>query len=443
MTAIWQHVAIVYVPLLAALVARAIHGRRPRRFAACLLSLLWVASSLLAFQTLNGWAGWWIYSNSILRLGGMPLDAFAGWLLLWGLVPQIAFPRLPIAVGAALMVSFDLLAMPFCSEIVHLGARWMIGEYCAAVFILLPALCIARWTERNTHLRLRAAMQTVIAGMVFLYLLPEIVFSIKPGIGWAPLLHTRSGWLQIELQLLLFLALPGVSAVFEFAERGHGTPIPYDPPQRLVTSGLYRYLANPMQTSCTLVMLLWAAMLRNQWLLYAGSVSLIYSAGIAWWDEREDLARRFGEPWRSYRREVRNWWPRWRPYHAGTTARLYIASTCDLCSELAKWITARRPVGLQIHAAERLPAGSIRRMRYDSGDGNAPVEGIRALARALEHLHLGWALTGAALRLPVVWRVVQLLADASGAGPRTIPHLPDDACARPVERACEQDAAAL
>jgi protein-S-isoprenylcysteine O-methyltransferase Ste14 len=443
MRAIWQHVAIVYVPLLAALAARAIQGRRPRRFAACLLSLLWVAPSLLAFQTLNGWAGWWTYSNSILPLGGIPLDAFVGWLLLWGLVPQIAFPRLPIALSAALMVSFDLLTMPLCSEIVHLGARWMIGEYCAAVFILLPALCIARWTESNTHLRMRATMQIAISGMVFLYLLPEIVFALRPGEGW-DVLRLMPGWQrQLGLQLLLLLALPGVSAVFEFAERGHGTPIPYDPPQKLVTSGMYRYLANPMQTSCALVMLLWAGLLHNRWLVFAAGVSLTYSAGIAWWDEREDLVGRFGEPWRSYRREVRNWWPRWRPYHAGTPARLYIASTCDLCSELAKWITARQPVGLEIHAAEWLPAGSIRRMRYDPGDGHTSVEGIRALARALEHLHLGWGLTGAALRLPVVWRAIQILADASGAGPRTIPHLPDDTCARSVERTRKGDAATL
>lgn len=429
MRAIWQHVAIVYVPLLAALVARAIHGRRPRRFAACLLSLLWVAPFLLAFQTLNSWAGWWTYSDSVLRLGGMPLDAFVGWLLLWGLVPQIAFPRLPIALSAALMVSFDLLAMPLCSETVHLGARWMIGEYCAAVFILLPALCIARWTERNTHLRLRAAMQVAISGMAFLYLLPEIVFAVESGTGWAPLSHRSSVWLQIELQLLLLLGLPGISAVFEFAERGNGTPIPYDPPQRLVTSGLYRYLANPMQASCTLVMLLWAVMLRNQWLLYAGSISLIYSAGIAWWDEREDLSRRFGEPWRAYRRKVRNWWPRWRPYHAGAPARVYLSTTCAICSELARWMEARQPIGLELQAAECLPAGSIRRMRYEACDGSASVEGVRALGRTLEHMNLAWALAGAALRLPVAWRLAQLLADVSGAGPRAIPHYEENVCA--------------
>jgi hypothetical protein len=46
------------------------------------------------------------------------------------------------------------------------------------------------------------------------------------------------------------------------------------------------------------------------------------------------------------------------------------------------------------------------------------TEGVRALGRALEHLHLGWAFAGAVLRLPLVWQSVQLVMDASGLGPR-------------------------
>ena len=70
--------------------------------------------------------------------------------------------------------------------------------------------------------------------------------------------------------------------------------------------------------------------------------------------------------------------------------------------------------------AEMLPSGSIRRMRYEMGDGSGAVDGVRALGRALEHLHLGWAVAGAALRLPGVWWGVQLLMDASGLGPRLL-----------------------
>jgi len=48
------------------------------------------------------------------------------------------------------------------------------------------------------------------------------------------------------------------------------------------------------------------------------------------------------------------------------------------------------------------------------------ASGIAAVARALEHVHLCWAFVGFALRLPIVSALVQLLADASGAEPRTI-----------------------
>ena len=67
-------------------------------------------------------------------------------------------------------------------------------------------------------------------------------------------------------------------------------------------------------------------------------------------------------------------------------------------------------------------------MRYEACDGSAPVEGVRALGRMLEHMNLAWALAGAALRLPLAWRLAQLLADVSGAGPRTIPHFEENVC---------------
>ena len=147
-------------------------------------------------------------------------------------------------------------------------------------------------------------------------------------------------------------------------------------------------------------------------------LTIIYSAGIATWDEGEDLARRFGADWKRYRSEVGNWWPRWRPYSEGAKGRVYIAASCGPCSEVREWLEARRPVGLEIVDAECLPAGSIRRMRYEAVDSTYSVEGVRAMARALEHLHLGWALAGAFLRLPGVWWFVQVVMDASGLGPR-------------------------
>ena len=77
-------------------------------------------------------------------------------------------------------------------------------------------------------------------------------------------------------------------------------------------------------------------------------------------------------------------------------------------------------MGLHFIDAEELPSGSIRRLRYDPGDGSSTVEGVRAMGRVLEHLNFGWAVAGASLRLPGIWQGVQLLMDASGLGPRTL-----------------------
>jgi protein-S-isoprenylcysteine O-methyltransferase Ste14 len=416
----WQGAAAVYLPLTAALIARLLQGGRPRQFAACLLSLLWVLPALLAVQSINVWAGWWNFTGNGARFDGMPIECFLGWALLWGIVPQLAFPRLAIGWLGAIMVAADLAAMPVCKPLVRLEACWLVGESVAVVVALLPALCVARWTLNNAYLRARTAIQVATSGLLFLYLVPEIVFALKPGAGWSPLLH-ESGWrMQISIQVLLLIAVPGVSAAMEFAERGHGTPIPYDPPQRLVTSGMYRYCANPMQMSCAVVMFLWAGMLQNVWLALAAATSALYSAGIAQWAEGEDLAHRFGSEWRDYRAAVRNWRVRWRPYHNGPCARIYIAGSCGPCSELRSWLEARRPVGLHFIHAEELPSGSIQRLRYDPADGSSTVEGVRAMGRVLEHLNFGWAVAGACLRLPGIWQGVQLLMDASGLGPRTL-----------------------
>jgi protein-S-isoprenylcysteine O-methyltransferase Ste14 len=414
----WTRAAALYLPVMAALLAGMLRRRRPRQFAGCLLIVLWAMTSLLVLQRLNGWVGWWTFPEAGGGLGGMPFDLYVGWVVLWGLVPQLVWPRLGLGWCLGLMAAADLLGMPLCWAVVRLGPRWLVGEGAAVVLVLAPALCVARWTLEDTHLRVRAAMQVAIAGTLFLFWIPEVVFAQRPGQGWGPLLRMASWERQIELQGVCLLALPGVAAVMEFAERGLGTPIPYDPPKRLVTSGVYRYCANPMQVSCWIAMLAWAALLRSGWLVLAALVSGVYSAGIAAWDEGDDLKRKFGAAWRDYRAQVRNWWPCWRPYHAGAAARVYLARGCGQCNELREWLESRAPAGLEIVDAETLEAGSIRRMRYDPGDGSDPVDGVRALGRALEHVHLGWALAGATLRLPVVWQGVQLVMDAGGLGPR-------------------------
>jgi hypothetical protein len=90
-----------------------------------------------------------------------------------------------------------------------------------------------------------------------------------------------------------------------------------------------------------------------------------------------------------------------------------------MCSEVGRWFQARGARHLDIVPAEH-HATPLTRITYESDNGRYRASGIVAISRALEHIHLGWALIGFACRLPIVASFVQLLADASGAQPRRI-----------------------
>ncbi|MCC5479290.1 methyltransferase family protein [Streptomyces sp. NPDC059680] len=130
--------------------------------------------------------------------------------------------------------------------------------------------------------------------------------------GW------RAGhwWMPLRLPGLLPLAA-GAAVVLEaftrFALEGLGTPAPVAPPARLVVSGPYRYVRNPIYVAVVAVLL-------GQGLLLARPVLFVYAAGawvLTWafvrWYEEPGLVRRFGTEYELYRRAVPAWCPRRTP----------------------------------------------------------------------------------------------------------------------------------
>ena len=99
--------------------------------------------------------------------------------------------------------------------------------------------------------------------------------------------------------------------------------------------------------------------------------------------------------------------------------RLFVAESCGMCREVRSWFVQRGVRHLEIVPAETHPTRSLRRITYHPVTGSE-VDGVEAIACALQHLHLGWAFVGSALRLPIVRPLAQLIADASGAQPRQI-----------------------
>jgi len=222
--------------------------------------------------------------------------------------------------------------------------------------------------------------------------------------------------LSLIAQALALPAILGLSAVQEFAIRGGGTPLPFDPPRRVVTSGPYAYLANPMQAAACLVLVTLALVLTSGWLVVAAFIDVVYGAGLAGWLEHNRMHTQFGAEWLAYRRSVRVWWPHWRPYVTGKSV-LYVDTSCGPCAQLGRWLARQHPRGLQIVSAADHPLRDLDRLTFQSVTDGYEEEGVAALARALESIHFAWAFVGWTLRLPVVRPIAQLLVDAAGGGP--------------------------
>ena len=200
-----------------------------------------------------------------------------------------------------------------------------------------------------------------------------------------------------------------------FAKLGKGTPIPFDPPIRMVTAGVYSYIGNPIQTAIFTSLVLWGFYLQLpvMWLLAA--VSLAYCLGIAKWSEQDDMKKRYGKEWELYRSQI----PFWRfsiqaKLLDSKPAIIYLALDCGPCSEIAQWLKKKQMVGLEIRDANtwdgELP---LERVTYLHPTGEIE-HGVSAISSALQHIHLGWAYIGWLMQFPGIRHLLQFSMDASG-----------------------------
>lgn len=104
-----------------------------------------------------------------------------------------------------------------------------------------------------------------------------------------------------------------VSTVRLFIGFGQGTPAPWSPPQKLVLSGPYRYVRNPMIIGVCLMLLGEVCFFLNNglavWLLIFVMINLIYIPLV----EEKGLSKRFGEDYSAYKRQVPRWIPLKKP----------------------------------------------------------------------------------------------------------------------------------
>jgi protein-S-isoprenylcysteine O-methyltransferase Ste14 len=116
--------------------------------------------------------------------------------------------------------------------------------------------------------------------------------------------------------------VPVVGSFIGFFKAG-GTPVPVAAPPRLVVTGFYRYVRNPIYVGFLIILI-------GQTLLF-GSRGLVEYTAVAWcvgaaavgFYEEPILTRKFGAEYRAYLRAVPAWIPRlhaWTPGEEVTSA---------------------------------------------------------------------------------------------------------------------------
>jgi protein-S-isoprenylcysteine O-methyltransferase Ste14 len=166
-------------------------------------------------------------------------------------------------------------------------------------------------SETLRHISAILALPFVMAILVPL-LLVTLTGTFNP--GWrlpfpADVLVVLLGASLIAGGLLLV-----VTTVKLFITVGRGTLAPWDPTQRLVVTGVYRYVRNPMISGVFTVLLGEGLLLGSLpvlvWALGFAAVNMIYIP----LKEEPGLRQRFGDEYLEYARHVPRWLPRRTPW---------------------------------------------------------------------------------------------------------------------------------
>ena len=100
--------------------------------------------------------------------------------------------------------------------------------------------------------------------------------------------------------------------ILAFALVGQGTPAPFDPPRKLVATGPYGWVRNPMYVGA-------GTALTGAALFYQSAALVAFAAGFlvathvfVVFFEEPTLERTFGARYADYRNAVPRWLPKWR-----------------------------------------------------------------------------------------------------------------------------------
>lgn len=242
-----------------------------------------IASALAALGTAGtAWlaAGWTVFVSIAMAVYAT-VTGQAGWGALLMIAAAVG------SIGALLLVRLG-----------RVPSEWLIvGPFAAREAASAPA---------RTYL-LRTGGQIVVFWGVCLVVIPVVIALVESRWGLRmpfPAAVTIGGGILLAAATAL-----GLWSAVAMAGRGDGTPLPMATARRLVLSGPYRIVRNPMAVA-GIAQGVAVGLLCGSWLVvvYALCGSLVWNDLIRPWEEK-DLEARFGAAYRAYRDRVSCWIP--------------------------------------------------------------------------------------------------------------------------------------
>lgn len=161
-------------------------------------------------------------------------------------------------------------------------------------------------------------LPAAVGSLLFLFVAPGVVIGLVPWLltRWM-FVRPTPHWVVAQVVGAVLIAA-GVAVILHafagFVLEGLGTPVPAAPPERLVVGGLYRYVRNPMYVALVAASLGQALLFGQSVLLSYAVLVWLVTAAYVYLREEPVLVRRFGADYEEYRRHVRAWIPRLRPW---------------------------------------------------------------------------------------------------------------------------------
>jgi len=159
------------------------------------------------------------------------------------------------------------------------------------------------------------------AKQIFSFILPVTVLIIIP---WTIEYDITSDNIFSLLAGILIMCLGMylmTVTISSFIRIGKGTLAPWSPTKKLVITGLYSHVRNPMILG-VLITLIGESITITSVKIFIWSVIFFIINNIYFTlFEEPNLERRFGEEYKEYKRNVPRWIPRLKPFQPGSESR--------------------------------------------------------------------------------------------------------------------------